>query len=447
MHKGIYKYISVLSSDAEKRNRHFVNHEKMSCHSCFYRSLFYFHGFIAVCEFIFTFALLVLIVFKKPDLFFDINHPNDHDWETISINYRIAIVVLFLVGAIRTVILFLFLFLLFSTISSCFCLLCISSSRTAIFNLVKSKSTNRFVSFNCNCPCYRPRPRLRFQLQFAFTLLLFCIRLATIVLCLLVKHHITTRSLAVVVAISFFFLIVASLLDYYHYRVWWHYEPQFNGLELGFQMPTTPLSPKHKRFIPYHLLGDYRTKNLGDKPCSDGSQCKIRRLEHILIFHFRGHNPQPRYRDLEQTKQGQSRYIGFHQTDPASAILIAHSNFNISTKYESTMIGHGVYFARSREGTQRKANRHGAYICAEIEMGRVLELNPGQRNLYRGKNDWWVTHDTAYFCHQDPSLDEFCVKSPTQILNWIIVIEKEFDTKVAAYGLHEEFSDARCPCI
>ncbi|CAF4432491.1 unnamed protein product [Rotaria sp. Silwood2] len=212
-------------------------------------------------------------------------------------------------------------------------------------------------------------------------------------------------------------------------------------------MPTTPLSTKHKRYIPYHLLGDNRTMRFGDKPCSDGSQCQNRRLEHIFIFHFKGFNPQARYRDIQQTTPGKNRYIGFHQTDPGSAILIAHSDFLISTKYESTMIGHGVYFARSREGTERKANRHGAYICAEIDMGRVLELGPEDRNLYRGKNDWWAMHDTTYFCHPDSRLDEFCVKSPTQILKWIMVIEEEFDTKVVTYGLNKEFNDTRCWCI
>ena len=35
------------------------------------------------------------------------------------------------------------------------------------------------------------------------------------------------------------------------------------------------------------------------------------------------------------------------------------------------MIGHGVYFARSREGTEGKANRRGAFICAESDIGRV----------------------------------------------------------------------------
>ncbi|CAF0820308.1 unnamed protein product [Adineta steineri] len=86
----------------------------------------------------------------------------------------------------------------------------------------------------------------------------------------------------------------------------------------------------------------------GDKACSKGPQCKNRDLEHIFIFHFKGYNPQPRFFDLEQTTPGKNLYIGFHQTDPKSAMLIA----------------------QSREGTERKVNRHGAFICAEIKSRR-----------------------------------------------------------------------------
>ena len=43
-------------------------------------------------------------------------------------------------------------------------------------------------------------------------------------------------------------------------------------------MPSTPLSPKHKRFIPYTLLGDNRTMRFGDKACSKGAQCKKARF-------------------------------------------------------------------------------------------------------------------------------------------------------------------------
>ncbi|CAF1251746.1 unnamed protein product [Adineta ricciae] len=248
------------------------------------------------------------------------------------------------------------------------------------------------------------------------------------------------------IAIWILFLI-ACLLDYYHYRVWWHYKPQFTDIGFFFEMPTTPLSRKHKRYIPYHLLGDHRTESFGDRTCSAGVHCKNRQLEHIFIFHFRGYNPQRRYFDIIRADNPKNLYIGFHQTDPASAVLIAHSDFRISTGSRSTMLGHGIYFARSREGTEKKANRRGAFICAEINMGRVFYIRSHKRSVYSGKKTWWSTHDTAYYCHRDPKFDEFCVKSPNQILRWIIVIEKQFDKKVENYGLDTEFDDTKCGCF
>ena len=93
---------------------------------------------------------------------------------------------------------------------------------------------------------------------------------------------------------------------------------------------------------------------VGHKPCSDGPKCQNRQLEHIFIFHFRGFNPQPRFFDIEKTKSSKNRYIGFHQTDPSSAILIAHSDFRISERYDSTMIGHMVSILLDREKEQKE---------------------------------------------------------------------------------------------
>ncbi|UJR17622.1 hypothetical protein I4U23_004518 [Adineta vaga] len=399
----------------------------MNSHSCFYRSLVYLHVLIAIFESAMTITLFILISITHRELFFKIKHPDDDQLEIVGIVNMIIIIALFFAGAIRTVLLLIFVIFVMLIPSACICCLCIPHCRNGYLKLIKARSTHRFLSFSCNCLCYRARPKLRFQLQFVFVLLISCVRIGMIAFCLVIRHNITTKSLAVIVAISFFFLILTSLLDYYHYRIWWHYKPQLTGLEADFEMPTTSLSKKHKRYIPYHLLGDHRTMRFDDKACSNNNQCQNRDLEHIFIFHFEGYHPQPRYFDIQQTKSGKKLYIGFHQTDAESATLIAHSDFRISTRYESTMIGHGIYFARSREGTERKANRCGAYICAEINMGRVLKLEPDERNLYR-----------------DPRYDEFCIKDPSQILKWIIVIKRESDTKVTNYGLDGEFDDTKC---
>ncbi|CAF1494465.1 unnamed protein product, partial [Didymodactylos carnosus] len=138
----------------------------------------------------------------------------------------------------------------------------------------------------------------------------------------------------------------------------------------------------------------------------------------------------------------------FHRTTPEAAVSIAHSDFVISTKYESTMLGHGVYFARSMEETEGKANADGAYICAEIEMGRVKEVGPGaERDSLRGTTHLWKDYDTVYYNHPNDSRDEFCVKSTDQILKWVMIVNQEYDGKVRNYRLDTEFDDTICQCI
>jgi hypothetical protein len=167
-----------------------------------------------------------------------------------------------------------------------------------------------------------------------------------------------------------------------------------------------------------------------------------------MIYHLSDHKPQPRFFDLNEENSENARYIGFHQTSPEAAVSIAHSDFRISTKYDSTMLGHGVYFARSMDATERKANNGGAYICADILMGRVKKAGPEvYKNSLRGTNDWWKEYDSVYLCHSDDDRDEFCVKSPNQVLQWVIVVMQEFDNKVEKYGLDKEFDDTMCGCI
>ncbi|CAF1329983.1 unnamed protein product, partial [Didymodactylos carnosus] len=140
--------------------------------------------------------------------------------------------------------------------------------------------------------------------------------------------------------------------------------------------------------------------------------------------------PQQRYCDVQQTNPKQNIYIGFHRTTPEAAVSIAHSDFAISTKHQSTMLGHGVYFARSMEDTEGKANADGAYICAEIETGRVKEVGPGaKKDSLRGTTYLWEDYDTVYYNHSNDSRDEFCVKSASQILRRVMMVTQEYDGK------------------
>ena len=438
-----YTDILLFQHTRAKQSIHFAKYKKMSFYSRFYRSLFYLHALVALSEFILSFTLYIIVVFSDPELFFKIKNPDDDNWDLIDENSRILMLVLFVMGTIRTVILFVFLFGIALVSCGCCCIVYNRNLREGLVELSKAKATHRFISFNCNCPCYRARPKLRFQLQFLFIILVSGIRIGTIVYYLSLPNHIGPKSLAVIVGISLFFLILTSILDYYHYRMWWHYKPNINNLDI--ELPTTPLSKKHKRYLPYQLLGSHRTGEYGDKLCSN-KPCTNRQLEHILIFHLSDYQPQPRWSELKQRNPSAKTYIGFHRTTAKSALLIAHSEFRRSTS-RGLMLGSGIYFARSIKHTDRKARFEGAIIAAEVRMGNVKEVSWNELHTVRDTDRWHPEFDTIYYNHQNDERDEFCIYDESQILRWIIVIDGKFDDKIREYGMYEEFDDTKCYCI
>jgi hypothetical protein len=253
------------------------------------------------------------------------------------------------------------------------------------------------------------------------------------------------KSLAGLCGPSWLFLLLIILIQTLHYRVWWHYLPSCD-LEADIR---EPLSKKHKRYIPYHLLGNNRTMRLGDRQCDDGSICTMRSMEHILIFHLNEHTPQPCWsevRKIEKHTREHGRYIGFHRTSVEAAVGIAHSDFRISNK-PPQMLGFGIYFARSQASTLGKARYAGAVICAEIRMGKVLQVTKDELHTVKNTDAWWEEYDTVYYSHKDNIRDEFCIKSADQILRWIIVVDAEHDSLVSEYNLPREFDDITCGCV
>lgn len=267
-----------------------------------------------------------------------------------------------------------------------------------------------------------------------------CFRVVAIVMCLLVKYHSITRHLAVIIAISFLFLILTSVLDYYHYRFWWHYTPR-----VGTQNNYGRLSSKHTRFLPYQILGGYRTSGFGDRLCTK-KVCENRNLEHILIFHLDDHQPQPRWSELKQMDPNATEYIGFHRTTAESAMKISCSDFKPSI-HGRLMLGHGIYFARSIEHTKGKARFEGAMIAVKVNMGRVKEVTSNEIRFVSNTNSWHGLFDTVYYNHVDPKRDEFCISNNNQILEWIVVISKEFDDKPRYFNMDEDYDDTQCFCI
>ncbi|CAF4751787.1 unnamed protein product, partial [Rotaria sp. Silwood2] len=267
-------------------------------------------------------------------------------------------------------------------------------------HLIASKPIHRFLLFNCNCPCYIARPKWRFLVRFLFITISIGLRLLAIILYATAPTYNSyefscrTRQLSWICAITLPSSILTLLLDYYHYRVWWHYVPSCD------QNPFyRRYLRKNRRFIPYHLMGAYRNEiQLWNEPCELQQLCLDRTLEHIMIFHFNTHTPTPRWSDVPNKDPLTTTYIGFHRTDALAAVNIAYTDFRLSTT-RPQMLGHGIYFARSIFHTQFKARRDGAVICAEILMGRVLEIENDELENVSNTNAWHQTFDTIYYRH------------------------------------------------
>ncbi|CAM4963454.1 unnamed protein product [Rotaria socialis] len=86
------------------------------------------------------------------------------------------------------------------------------------------------------------------------------------------------------------------------------------------------------------------------------------------------------------------------------------------------MLGFSVYFARSFADTEGKARAAGAFIVAEINMGHVRMIERAQIDEVRNTDSWWKQFDTIYLKHEEEKRDEFCIKDPSQILKWIMVM-------------------------
>lgn len=86
----------------------------------------------------------------------------------------------------------------------------------------------------------------------------------------------------------------------------------------------------------------------------------------------------------------------------------------------------------------------GAFIGAEVNMGRVRVISAAEINEVSNTDCWWEHYDTIYYAHVNENLDEFCVRSPHQISKWIMVMD---DDRLRRYGLDHEFDNTRCGCI
>lgn len=177
--------------------------------------------------------------------------------------------------------------------------------------------------------------------------------------------------------------------------------------------PKDTLSPKHIKYIPRQLVTREKCSLM-----NLNGECVKRDLEHVLLFHSISSVLQTRWSSLAAS--GILTYIGFHMTSAQIALQIAHSDFRVTQTWH-TMLGYGIYFARTLP--QISNGNYASIICAEIRMGRVLEITRELIGTVRGSNSWWENYDTVYFRHEKEERDEFCVKDPAQILRWIIATD------------------------
>ncbi|CAF4565347.1 unnamed protein product, partial [Rotaria socialis] len=129
-------------------------------------------------------------------------------------------------------------------------------------------------------------PKLRYQVRFIYLLLCFILRIIAIALyASAASSQNNGSSLAVACAISVVFIFNTLCMDVYHYCVWWHYTPQSDTR-------CHLRSNKHERYLPYHMVGEYRDpRTLSDQPCTD-EECLITTLDHIAVFHSNDYQPQ-----------------------------------------------------------------------------------------------------------------------------------------------------------
>ncbi|CAF1022604.1 unnamed protein product [Adineta ricciae] len=409
-----------------------------------YRRLHSYNIAVVVLDSIFAFIRIIIFYSGYLD---DGKNKNVGDNNTALIGY--------IIDMIGSAIALVMLFFLSASCAYILCVTCCYDSEKekkkrdealeCIGQMCHSPAVQRFVTLNCNCPCYITRPQHRFVIRMVLLFLCLVCRFTAFIIYLAAGIKSAGNSLAGLCGASWLFLLLAILLQVLHYRIWWHYLPSYE-LE---NKSTEPLSKKHKRYIPHHLLGNNRTMKLGDQPCDNGQQCTVRSMEHVLIFHRDVHTPQLRWSEVRKREihtREHGRYIGFHQTSVQAAASIAHSDFLISNK-PPQMLGFGIYFARSQASTLGKARHGGAIICAEIRMGKVLQVTKDELDKVRNTDSWWDEYDTVYYNHVDEIRDEFCIKSPEQILRWVIVVDGEHDTLVNEYKLPEEFNDVACGCV
>ena len=270
----------------------------------------------------------------------------------------------------------------------------------------------KFSTLTCiRCQCYTRRPQFilltRFSVLVFFEVLRF---VAFILACVCASQY---RPVGLVYAIvaglslpSAIFLLAVEFLHYY--RLWFQYRPDTPSDEI------IDYNPCHQRFIPHSIICDPQTTHGKDFQCKEGNNCLSENLYHAIICHSENRSYPP-----ERTGDNQF-VIGFHPTSHATAYSIARTDFQHS---KDGWIGPGTYFTTSLDRQEFKMNQFGAYICAQVDLGKTKRITAPD-DCKAGKGYDTVYYERSFVAH------EFCVRNLYQIRSWIIVVHQDPDKQV-----------------
>lgn len=150
------------------------------------------------------------------------------------------------------------------------------------------------------------------------------------------------------------------------------------------------------------------------RSCRDENNCKNTEPEHRVKCHTtKDIFTLPNF----DARGYQNIVVGFHQTSIRNAAKIIEDDFIPSS---SGMLGPGIYFATNFDATDNKANNFGAIFVAQINLGRVEELDKQSRS-----GPIKAGYQSKYYHHRDgPEKDEFIVRDSSQIIKYVMVADK-----------------------
>lgn len=287
----------------------------------------------------------------------------------------------------------------------------IDSNRRKVLCCSQSFAWN-FSTLTCiRCECCTHRPQLILLTRFSVLVFFEVLRFVAFILACVCASQYRPVGLAYAIVAglslpSSIFLLAAEFLHYY--RLWFQYRPDTASDQI------IDYNPCHQRFIPLSIIKDPQTSHKKNFQCKKGKSCLSNNLYHAIICHSENRTyPSEKTNDNEMV-------IGFHKTSHATAYSIARTDFQHS---KDGWIGPGIYFTTSLNRAEFKANQFGAYICAQVDLGKTKRITaPDDGKAGKG-------YDTIYYEHS-LGADEFCVRNICQIRSWIVVVDQDSDKQV-----------------